>query len=222
MCIQFASLGAAIFVAAFAAHAMLSISSKRQVRRIRLKFFKAVLRQDIPWFDKRSAGELISQLSDSIDTIEQGIGTKIGEFVQNICGFIAGIIIAYVVGWKLSLVASCMLPVIAAVFTVFAFVMKRFTIKELQAYAKASAISGEVLTAIRTIVAFGGEHKEMERYSKELHNAEKVGVRKAMAIGGVSGCIGLSIFCAAALIFWYGFKLMDEANYDAGSVVLIF
>ncbi|THD21648.1 Multidrug resistance protein 2 [Fasciola hepatica] len=220
--VQFACLGAATLVAAFTASALLDLSSKRQLQRIRLKYFKAVLKQDIPWSDQRSAGELISNLSDCIDTIELGIGKKVGDFFQNLSGFLSGIIIALYIGWKLTLVACCTLPVVAAVFTSFAFVMKFFTKKELLAYAKASSISGEVLTAIRTIVAFGGEQKEIERYSKELHKAEKVGIQKSIAVGGVTGCIGLSIYCAAALIFWYGFKLIDEDNYDAGSVILVF
>jgi len=40
-----------------------------------------------------------------------------------------------------------------------------FTQKELAAYAKAGAIAEEVLGAIRTVVAFGGEKKECARYS---------------------------------------------------------
>ncbi|TPP56112.1 ATP binding cassette subfamily B MDR:TAP, partial [Fasciola gigantica] len=220
--IQFSCLGAAVFVVAFVASALLDISSKRQLHRIRLKYFKAVLRQDIPWFDERSSGELIGKLSDCIDTIELGIGKKIGEFFQNITGFLAGIIIAFYVGWKLTLVACCTLPVVAAVFIAFAFVMKIFTKKEILAYARAGSISGEVFTAVRTIVAFGGEKKELDRYTQELSKAEKVGIQKSLAVGGVDGCIGLSIYSAAALIFWYGFRLIDTEGYDAGAVVLIF
>lgn len=37
------------------------------------------------------------------------------------------------------------------------------TEKELQAYGSAGAICEEVLTAIRTVVAFGGEEKETKR-----------------------------------------------------------
>lgn len=52
------------------------------------------------------------------------------------------------------------------------------------AYAKAGSISGEVLTAIRTVVAFGGEKKELDRYTQEISKAEKVGIQKSMAVGG--------------------------------------
>ena len=38
-----------------------------------------------------------------------------------------------------------------------------FTTKELAAYAKAGAVAEEVLGAIRTVVAFGGQAKEVVR-----------------------------------------------------------
>ena len=40
----------------------------------------------------------------------------------------------------------------------------RLTGRELAAYAKAGAVADEVLSAIRTVAAFGGEDKEVERY----------------------------------------------------------
>lgn len=39
-----------------------------------------------------------------------------------------------------------------------------FTIKEQKLYAGAGAIAEEVLSSIKTVVAFGGEYKEVERY----------------------------------------------------------
>lgn len=36
--------------------------------------------------------------------------------------------------------------------------------KELLAYAKAGAVAEEVLAAIRTVIAFGGQKKELERF----------------------------------------------------------
>jgi len=42
-------------------------------------------------------------------------------------------------------------------------VISVFTTKELDAYAKAGAIAEEVLSSIKTVAAFGGEDKEVER-----------------------------------------------------------
>lgn len=39
-----------------------------------------------------------------------------------------------------------------------------FAMQEQKAYAAAGGVAEEVLSAIRTVVAFGGEQKETERY----------------------------------------------------------
>ena len=39
----------------------------------------------------------------------------------------------------------------------------KFTNKERAAYAKSGAIAEEVLTSIKTVHAFSGQHKELER-----------------------------------------------------------
>lgn len=49
-----------------------------------------------------------------------------------------------------------------AFFSRLQFVSK-LTGRELQAYAKAGAVADEVLSSIRTVAAFGGERKEVER-----------------------------------------------------------
>lgn len=41
----------------------------------------------------------------------------------------------------------------------------RLTGRELKAYAKAGAVAGGVLSSVRTVAAFGGEEKEVERCS---------------------------------------------------------
>ncbi|CAL8095664.1 unnamed protein product [Calicophoron daubneyi] len=218
----FALLGIGLFISGFLQSLFFQISSRRQVRRIRSLYFKAIMRQDVSWFDTQSSGSLISKLSQNVDNIEEGIGTKLGESVQHICSFIAGIVSAFIVRWKLSLVACVMIPVVTLAFTAYGFLMSRFTLKELEAYSQAGAVAGEVLSAVRTVFAFGGEKKEVKRYTDRLREAEAVGVKKCTILGGVLGCVGLSIFSSAALIFWYGVKLILTDEYDAGSVVLVF
>ena len=43
----------------------------------------------------------------------------------------------------------------------------RFTSKEQKAYATAGALAEEVLSSIKTVIAFGGEYKESDRYEEE-------------------------------------------------------
>ncbi|XP_077031935.1 ATP-binding cassette sub-family B member 5 isoform X3 [Agelaius phoeniceus] len=97
------------------------------------------------------------------------------------------------------------------------------TAKELSAYAKAGAVAEEILTAIRTVVAFNGQQKALEKYDANLEMAKRVGMKKSIT---TNTCLGLSqffIFGSYALAFWYGTKLTaEDPHYDIGRVLIVF
>ena len=76
-----------------------------------------------------------------------------------------------------------------------------FSSQEQKLYARAGAVAEEVLGSIRTVVAFGGEQKEYNRYKGKLANARRLGITKGAITGVMNGLIYVIIFTvyAAAL-----------------------
>ncbi|KAG7250786.1 hypothetical protein CRUP_011138 [Coryphaenoides rupestris] len=93
---------------------------------------------------------------------------------------------------------------------------------ELQAYAKAGAVADEVLSSIRTVAAFGGEMKEVERYDRNLVSAQRWGIRKGLIMGFFTGYMWFIIFLCYALAFWYGSGLvLDTLEYTPGTLLQV-
>ena len=82
------------------------------------------------------------------------------------------------------------------------------TAKELDAYSSAGSVAEEVLSSIRTVVAFGGEEKESERYAKRLKNAQTAGKRKGAFSGIGEGIMRMFFYICNAVAFWYGVSLI--------------
>uniref|UniRef100_A0A8C2TL80 ATP binding cassette subfamily B member 5 n=1 Tax=Coturnix japonica TaxID=93934 RepID=A0A8C2TL80_COTJA len=200
------------------------IAATRQTSRIRRKFFFAVLHQEMAWFDSTQIGTLNTRLTDDINTIHEGIGDKICIFVQFFSTFLTGIIIGFVHGWKLTLVILSVSPLLAASAAVWSTLLASLTAKELSAYAKAGAVAEEVLTAIRTVVAFNGQQKALAKYDTNLEAARRVGVKKSITTNTSLGVSQFLIFGSYALAFWYGTKLTVEEpdNYNIGRVLIVF
>ena len=59
----FVWIGLAIFVVSYIEVAALTISAERQIKRIRSKYVDSILRQEIGWHDKSSAGEIATRVS---------------------------------------------------------------------------------------------------------------------------------------------------------------
>ena len=62
----FVSLGLSVASLFFAAGAiaLFQLADERQVKKIRLAFFKSILQQEVGWFDAHSGGELASRISE--------------------------------------------------------------------------------------------------------------------------------------------------------------
>uniref|UniRef100_A0A8B9KFY5 ATP-binding cassette, sub-family B (MDR/TAP), member 5 n=1 Tax=Astyanax mexicanus TaxID=7994 RepID=A0A8B9KFY5_ASTMX len=220
----FVGIGAGVLLLGTFQVMLLVITSTRQTKRIREKYFHAVLHQPMAWFDTHPIRELNTRLTDDINTINDGLGDKICIFVQYFCRFLAGFIIGFIYGWKLTLVIMSISPLLAASAALCSKILATLTGRELSAYAKAGSVSAEILGAIRTVVAFNGRQKALEKYETNLLEAKNFGVRKAITTNAAMGITQFLLFSTFALAFWYGTKLsVDEPeNYSIGKVLTVF
>ena len=60
----------------------------------------------------------------------------------------------------------------------------------------------EVLSSIRTVVAFGGEEKEHQRYCDRLADAKKTGAQKGFIAGASLAVNFITILGTYALALW--------------------
>ena len=160
-----------------------------------------------------------------LDKLKEGIGEKLSIFMYLLMTFILNVIFAFFYGWKLTFVILAFAPLIILSTALVSRMQSSLTEKELKSYSKAGAVAEEVLGSIRTVVAFGGENKELERYEERLKPAEKNGKKKGIYSGIGGGLMWFIIYCCYALAFWYGISLIiddrDKIDKDYTPAVLI-
>ncbi|XP_007954825.2 ATP-dependent translocase ABCB1 [Orycteropus afer afer] len=218
----YSGIGAGVLFAAYIQVSFWCLAAGRQVHKIRKQFFHAIMQQEIGWFDVHDVGELNTRLTDDVAKINEGIGDKIGIFFQSLSTFLTGFIVGFTRGWKLTLVILAISPVLGLSAAIWAKLLSSFTDKELLAYAKAGSVAEEVLAAIRTVIAFGGQKKELERYNRNLEEAKRIGIKKAITANISFGAAFLLIYASYALAFWYGTTLVLANEYTIGEVLTVF
>ena len=100
---------------------------------------------------------------------------------------------------------SCLSLVWQAIFYLHVWLFQlhaAFTSSEQKQYASAGAVAEEVLSSVRTVVAFGGEHNEVERYKSHLRSVTRVGIKKGVTLGGSLGLQMFTLFVTFAVAFW--------------------
>jgi ABC-type multidrug transport system fused ATPase/permease subunit len=220
-CIYFVIISVVVFAFATVQISFFQLSCERQVRKIRLFFYRAVLKQNIGWFDSNPSGELASRLNDDIEKIHDGIGDKVALFIQWIATFFGGFVIGFVKDWRLTLVLLGFTPFLVICGSIFSVIFTRFASAEQKEYAGAGAVAEEVLSSIRTVVAFGGEYKEAGRYDSKLNEAKLLGAKKGFAVGTALFFTFFFIFLVDAAAFWFGGYLISEGLSDGGDIITV-
>ncbi|MGH0176543.1 UNVERIFIED_CONTAM: hypothetical protein FKN15_075786 [Acipenser sinensis] len=221
--LYYVGIGCGVFLLGYVQICFWVTAAARQIQQIRKTYFRKVMRMEIAWFDCNSVGELNTRMSDDINKINDAISDQVGIFIQRFTTFVCGFLMGFVRGWKLTLVIIAASPLIGVGAALMALFVAKLTGRELQAYAKAGAVADEVLSAIRTVSAFGGEKKEVERYDKNLVSAQHWGIRKGLIMGFFTGYMWFIIFLCYALAFWYGSSLVvDTHEYSPGTLVQVF
>src|SRR5437763_15841384 len=107
-------LGIVVFIAFGLNGWSFAICSERLIHRARDRAFRAMLRQDISFFDKEenSTGALTSFLSTEATHLAGISGVTLGTLLSVTTTLCSAIIISLAIGWKLALVTMRTIPVV--------------------------------------------------------------------------------------------------------------
>lgn len=218
----FLILGGIAFITSLMQVRFQLVFAQRVGNRLRRLFFDSLMRQDYAWYDQNDGGELTARVASDVSLIEGGIGDKMSSVVQFMTMFVAGFIIAFIYGWKLTLIILAIAPLLAISGALFGKLAADSTSESLGAYGAAAAVANEVLNLIRTVTAFNGQETEARRYEVHLQHAYKAAVIKSASSGAALGFTYFVIFATFAVAFSFGAGQVRNGAMEPGDVIVTF
>jgi ATP-binding cassette, subfamily B (MDR/TAP), member 1 len=79
-------------------------ATERINKKVRNMSFRALIRQEVAWYDVRSVGQITSQLSDDAAMIHSFSGEPIRTFMMSLSSVGAGLIVSFYFMWEVSLI----------------------------------------------------------------------------------------------------------------------
>ncbi|KAL4480238.1 hypothetical protein ABPG74_020754 [Tetrahymena malaccensis] len=229
-CIYMVIIGIGSFFCGWIQMACWMISGERQAIECRKQYFKAIIRQDIGWFDMQNPNELTSQISQDCFFLQGAIGEKVPTFLMAIFMGLGGFGVAFYDGWLMSLVVTAAVPVVVLGGLIFTIILQQTSVKTSEAYLQASSYAEQSLNSIKTVKSLTGENFEIKNYSQGLLVSFKIAVKYAFWAGFGLGLSYLTLYLDYALGFWYGSKLLHDETintnfdrkYNQGDVQIIY
>ncbi|KAA0173835.1 hypothetical protein FNF27_04592 [Cafeteria roenbergensis] len=213
--LSFLYIAIAVGVLTWGEIALPTIAAERQAIRMRLQYARAIVRQEVGYFEtEQDPAEVSSLLVDSSVQVVSGIGESTMQVVQAVSTAVAGLILGFTASWDLALVILAVMPVMVLPILVLRNARGVSERVNSDAYARAQSVASEALSNIRTVFAFGGQEAESRRYNSHLALAQQVAMRAGRAIGFGMGLLWLVIMSAYAAGMAFGAHRIRVSRQD--------
>ncbi|XP_073138767.1 putative multidrug resistance protein [Henckelia pumila] len=198
-------------------------TAERQTSRIRTEYLKSVLRQEVGFFDSQGASsstfKVVSSISADAHSIQGVIAEKIPNCLAEFSAFIFGLVVAFILSWRLALASlPCALCFIAPGVG-FGKLMMNIGMKNKDAYDVAGGIVEQAISSVRTVYSYVGECQTLESFGGALQESMKLGIKQGLLKGLMIGSMGI-MFAAWAFESWAGSVLVLERGESGGRVFI--
>ncbi|CAK1592795.1 unnamed protein product [Parnassius mnemosyne] len=231
--LAFAWASVAIMVAqlaaATAAVTLCNHAAARMIARLRWRLLRAVLSQEIAFFDTNTTMNFAASLTEETEKLRQGVGEQVA-MISYLAGSVTlSCALALSYGWQLTLAALALVPLAILVAALVARYQTRWSGAEVARYGAAGRLVQQALAAVRTVRAYAGEQLEVDRYEAALSEAAAAAKKRVAWAGAGAGLGWLLTYGLNAVVFAYGAALVardvplppPEREYHPGVMVTI-
>ncbi|CAI9272744.1 unnamed protein product [Lactuca saligna] len=210
------------FIACFLEGYCWARTAERQASKLRSDYLKAVLRQEVAYFDLNvtSTAEIITSVSSDSLVIQEVISEKVPVFVMYVSLFCGAYAAAFILLWRLAIVALPFIIVLVIPGLIYGRVLMSLSRKIREEYNKAGVVAEQAISSVRTVYSFVGENKSLTEYSAALEGSFKLGLKQGLAKGLAIGSNSVSYIVWSFLI-WYGSRLVMYHGARGGTVFAV-
>ena len=123
-------------------------------------------RLPLSYFDKHSSGDILSRVTNDIDTIAQSLNQSLSTLISNVVTLVGIFIMMLTISWQMTLIAVVVLPVSM---TMISLVMKhsqKYFIQQQNSLGDVNGHIEEMYGDHQVVKAFNGEEKSVEQFEK--------------------------------------------------------
>ncbi|MEE2786159.1 MAG: ABC transporter transmembrane domain-containing protein [Myxococcota bacterium] len=217
---------ATILIVLFAATAVLTairmylftVAGERIVARLRQRLFKAVVAQEVAFFDTHRTGELTNRLSADTTVVQNTATVNISMFLRHALTVIGALAILLWTSWKLTLVMLSLVPIAVVAGLFYGRMVRRLSRQVQDALARSTEVAEEVMSGIRTVRAFAQEKYEGGRYDERVDIAFDLARRRARINAIFGALVSFAGYGAISGVLWFGGILLVDGTLTMGAL----
>jgi ATP-binding cassette subfamily B protein len=194
------------------------VAGERVVTRLRRDLYRAILDQEVAFFDERRTGELTSRLASDTSVLQSAVSANVSMGLRHLATAAGAVGFLFFTSSRLALVMLAVVPAVAVGAVVYGRRVRRLAKEVQDALAAAGEVAEESIAGIRTVRSFDAEGREVERYGRAVWKAFETARRRIRAGSAFMGSAAGAGYGAIALVLWYGGRLVAGGHLSAGGL----
>ena len=188
---------------------------------LRRQLFDHLQRMSLRFFTNTKTGELMSRLNNDVVGAQQAITSTTVTIVSNLVALVGTLAIMLTLEWRLTLVATLILPLFVLPARRVGRVLRRVTRESFDLNARMNGMMNETLNVSGALLVklFGRGPDESRRFAERARGVRDIGIRQALI--GRWFFMGLSLVSAigTAVVFWFGGYQVLTEGMTVGTIV---
>lgn len=185
--------------------------SKRVAYRMRRDVFEKLMRLPVGYFDRNSAGDIISRVSYDVDVVSTCLSTDVVQILTSVVTVVGSLVMMLRISPLLCLTVAVTLPA-SVLFTMWMRkrTQPRFS-KRSRKYGEMNGFVEEMLSGERTIQAYAYETKVCERFdgvnrtaADAYYDADRYGISVGPTMNGINNVMLTLIAVFGSLLYMGG------------------
>lgn len=199
-----------------------TLAAERMCQRIRRKYFEALLRQGLPFYDAHDATELAANFTNALPKMEAALGINWAALLQSSAQCVAGLTVGMIWAWKVGLTMIACIPFLAIGAGGGARAMRSRETNASKKIGVASSFVDEICALKRTVVALNTQEQELARFDSEMASVYSTDLSAALKETKFLALYNIALGTAMSMSFYVGYQMVNNGEIDSGNVTTAF
>ena len=138
--------------------------------KIRNDLTHKINRLPMKYFDKRTNGEVLSIITNDVDTLSIGLNQSITQIITSICTIIGILVMMFSISWEMTIVSLLILPISAGILKKVIGKSQKYFVKQQEYLGNVNGHIEEMYTNHTIVRAFNGQKQANERFEEHNQN----------------------------------------------------
>ena len=118
------------------------------------------------YFDTKTHGEVLSIITNDIDTLSTNLNQSITQIITSVCTIIGILIMMFSISWQLTLISIIILPISAFVVKIIVGRSQKYFKQQQDYLGHVNGQVEEIYSGLNIVKAFNGEEKALREFKK--------------------------------------------------------